>query len=151
MTEKTNNNESNNSVLQPPETLNTPVEQSEEEKKRLAEEEAKKKEEERSANLRAEADRHLDAIGIETHEMNFEEFTKDLWSADSSRVDFVLSAVPNNLEDETIPGKLASFCKSVLKSGCYIFLILDESDFHKFKESFDQPGFKVCTHGFKIL
>lgn len=38
-----------------------------------------------------------------------------------------------------------------MKSGSYIFLIINESDFWSFNKSFQDAGFKVCDHASNIL
>ena len=124
--------------------------ESEEESRRLAEEEEKKKEEVRRANLRSAADLYLSASGIATYGLSFDDFSRDVWSTSSSkRVDLVLSAVPSSV-NPTLVKELPSFCKSVLKTGCYVFLLLSEAQFSEFQTVFLEQDFKVCDYGFSI-
>lgn len=126
-------------------------EMSEEKKRQLLEDEVKKKEVLRQANLRKSAESLLNDIGIVTHDVGFEEFRKDIWSPTSSRVDLVLSAVPQSTTEESLCECLPTFCRTVLKTGSYVFLILTDNSLHKYQEAFRTAGFKVCDHGFNIV
>lgn len=136
---------------QPPPELNKPEEISEEEKTRLLEEEAKLREIERRVKLRTEAERYLKEIGVVTHSVSFQEYKMDIWKASTPRVDLVLSSVTSRTIDDSLATQLAQFCKAVLKTGSYVFLIVNESDFHKFCSSFSSTGFKCCQHAFSIV
>lgn len=136
---------------EPSTTSNEDSEVSEEERKRLEEEEAKSQEIERQRKLRMIADEHLSNISINTYELCFEDFKKEVWSSNHSRVDLVLSAIPSNTSDNSFVDKLPSFCKSVLKTGSYVFLILNESRFYPYHQAFTCAGFKVCEHCIPII
>ncbi len=130
---------------------NTDDASSDEEAKRRAEEEERQKENERRAELRSTADKHLSLslCGLETHAMSYDDFICDVWTPQSQRADLVLSAIPANKDIDSVK-KLPRFCKEVLKTGCYVFLILTESQFSTFHAMFIAEGFKVCDHGFTI-
>ena len=100
--------------------------------------------------MRAQADKFLLANNIVTHNICFEDFSRDVWTDASSRVDLVLSALASDLKKERLL-KLPAFCKSVLKTGSYVFLIVNEVQLITLQESFRSIGFKVCDHPFTIM
>ena len=115
-----------------------------------AEEERRRLEEERLALKREKADKHLIQSNVITHELCFEDFSREVWTDSSKRVDLVLSAIPSDLSNETLL-KVPSFCKSFLKTGSYVFLVVKEEQMLSLRDSFKHIGFKVCDHPFTIL
>lgn len=122
-----------------------------EENLKRSEEEEKRKEIEQQMKLRASADEHLKEIGISIHEISFEDFLKDVWTTRSKRADLILSVAPSEVDSETVSEKLPLFCKSVLKTGGYIFLIVSNADYRLFHKSFCAAGFKVSDSYFSIV
>ena len=121
------------------------------------EDEAKRTEEEklrldleRLTALRVQADKNLLVNNICVYDLNFEEFARDVWNDSSMRVDLVLSSVPSTAPLEVL-SKLPAFCKTVLKTGSYVFLIVSEAQFIYMQQAFNDTGFKVCDHPFNIL
>lgn len=139
---------------QPPEPAvreEVPDELTEEERKRIKEEEDRKKELARQTYLRSVADKKLEEMGIVTHDGDFMNYKSDIWSSSSNRFDLVVSALPSNISDDTIYNSLPSFCKNVLKTGSYAFLIVNESQIYRLQQAFRKSGLKVCDHSFSIV
>ncbi len=99
---------------------------------------------------RNQADQSLHDTGIYTYQMNYDDFSKQIWSSSSKRVDLVISSIPKNMEMEELD-TLPSFCKRVLKTGCYAFFIVTEEQFTFLKGSFRKQDFKVIDQSFKIM
>lgn len=136
---------------QPPDVDASPENEiSEEEKKKREEEKAKQKEAEEKAKRISIADGYLDESGIRTYEMSFEEFGRNVWSSPSPHVNLVFSSIPVGENDNTSK-KLPQFCKSVLKTGSYVFLLVHESEYWSYNKLFTEHGFKVCDHWFTIV
>lgn len=123
-----------------------------EEAAKKAKEEALLAEQARKANLISTSDKYLAENGIVTHGLSFSDFSRIVWSQSSQRVDLILSALPSNVfDDQIVLNKLPAFCKSVLKTGSYVFFIIPEFLFSRFHTAFKEADFKVCDHGFNIM
>ena len=96
------------------------------------------------------ADENLKESRISAYRMSFMDYIKHISSLSVPKVDLVLSAIPNELSEEDLKS-IPLFCKSVLKPGSYVFLILTEKQFTLFLEQFQSNGFKVMDHCFKII
>lgn len=107
-------------------------------------------ENERLMSLHTRADQILQEIGITCTNMSFTNFSKHVWSANSTRSDLVLSSLPSDCDEDIITA-MPQFCKNVLHSGSYCFLILSEAQFATASRLFLENNFKVFQHSFKIL
>ncbi len=145
--ERSPDNDSSSPPTPPTENIS---ENSENEKMRQ-EELAKQRELERQKQMRSDADAILDEHGIQTFGLPFDDFATTVWNSKSKRVDLVLTAIPSGVDNSPNATNLASFCKSVLKTGSYVFLILSQSMYSDYYHALSAAGFKVCDHAFSIL
>ncbi len=124
--------------------------QLEEEEERRKEEEKREKERLRKEKLRKTGDECLSDNNILTKRISFDEYITEFWTSSSSRVDLVLSAIRENESDDRLR-RLPSFCKRVLKTGCYAFFIVNNSQYILLEKAFQEEGLKVMEYCFIIV
>lgn len=122
----------------------------EESEKRQQSEEKRRQEQMRRAKKRQKADSFLTQSGIATHPMTIDEFIKNVWKTGSSRLDLILGTLPSTEKYDEVR-KLPALCKSTLKTGSYVVLVIEENQFSHLRDLFTAANFKVCEHTYKVL
>lgn len=112
--------------------------------------EKERRERDRIIQLQSNADAILSNLGVHCYNMSFIDFSKEVWTGDSPRMDLVFSTLPINCEESTLKD-IPQFCKMVLHMGSYCFFIVTETQFATLSREFEKASFKVFNHSFQIL
>ncbi len=122
------------------------------ERLRKEQEQERKEQEEklRKQKLRDKGNKFMLESNISMKNMTYSTFLTEVWSSTTSRVDLVLSAIPKEYDMASLDS-LPSFCKRVLKTGCYVILIVSQAQYSKLEPLFEYEGFKVMDYAFQIL
>ncbi len=137
--------------LTDPPTAPDPTEESQTENEHLREEQENlEREKIRKAEMRKEGDKYLSDSNIFTNQISFNDYLTEVWTPSSPRVDLVLSSIPKNEPVDNLK-TLPSFCKRVLKTGCYAFLIVTNYQYSLLESLFESEGFRVMDYCFLIV
>ncbi len=117
---------------------------------RREEEERVREETIRREAMRTKGDTFLHESNIFTKKMDFDDYLTEVWTCTSPRVDLVLSAISKSESLDKVQ-KIPAFCKTVLKTGCYAFLIVSNYHYTVLEKAFTDEGFKVMDYCFIIV